>query len=88
MLDLGANGRLQIQTSDTSSSHVYNIRAMVRVLGMAMDSEVDKEDRDLMKTYCQFLEAMLPDEGQVILSRPLLKESGQPTESKSSLNPS
>ena len=69
MIGLGANGGLQIQTQGNSLTHVYNLKAMVRVLGMAMGSEVDDADRDLMRTYCHLLEDMLPGEGEIVLER-------------------
>ncbi len=69
MIGLGANGRLQIETQGDGLSHVYNLKAMVRVLGMAMGSEaVDEEDIGLMRTYCHLLEEMLPGEGQLVVS--------------------
>ncbi len=67
MIGLGANGRLQIETQGDDGLHCFSMKAMVRVLGLAMSAEVGTSDREMLVVYCDLLEAMLPSEGQLQL---------------------
>jgi hypothetical protein len=63
---------------DDAGSHTYNLKAMVRVLGMAMNAEPDKNNQDALITYCALLEEMLPDEGQLELEVPSASRAKAP----------
>lgn len=59
-----------IQTTMECEGYTYQLRAMVRVLGLAMQApECDAQDRELIVDYLHLMEDMLPSEGQLNLAQ-------------------
>ena len=70
MISATVENKVLIQTTYDDTMHCYGMKAMVRVLGLAMSANVNAADRDMLVVYCDLLEAMLPEEGQLVLSSP------------------
>jgi hypothetical protein len=65
MIQVNERQQVVIVTDSYADTHAFTLKAMVRVLGLAMSAEADNSNRDCLKDYCDLLEAMLPNEGQL-----------------------
>ena len=70
MISATVENKVLIQTTYDDTMHCYGMKAMVRVLSLAMSANVNAEDRDMLVVYCDLLESMLPEEGQLVLEAP------------------
>jgi hypothetical protein len=69
MIQLNGSNRVVVVTDNYSDTYGYQLKSMVRVLGLAMQAEPDVKNQDCLIDFCALLEQMLPMDEQIVLSK-------------------